>query len=171
MAASLQKVVLAGLCAMCVAYAPQAFAKDHGNGHGNGHGHGRGNNHNDEDDNDNDRGHGRSEHHGSHAYRFSSRDRISVEGFLEGHYGSHCPPGLAKKHNGCLPPGQAKKRYRVGYPLAGVEYEGIPEALLVQLDPVPYGYQYVMVDKDVLLISEASHKVIDAITLLSAVGH
>lgn len=22
-----------------------------------------------------------------------------------------CPPGLAKKHNGCLPPGQAKKRY------------------------------------------------------------
>jgi hypothetical protein len=23
-----------------------------------------------------------------------------------------CPPGLAKKHNGCLPPGQAKKLYR-----------------------------------------------------------
>ncbi len=23
-----------------------------------------------------------------------------------------CPPGLAKKNNGCLPPGQAKKRYR-----------------------------------------------------------
>ncbi|MEQ8897954.1 MAG: excinuclease ABC subunit A [Roseovarius sp.] len=22
-----------------------------------------------------------------------------------------CPPGLAKKHNGCLPPGQAKKIY------------------------------------------------------------
>ena len=26
----------------------------------------------------------------------------------------HCPPGLAKKHNGCLPPGQAKKLYNVG---------------------------------------------------------
>ena len=25
-----------------------------------------------------------------------------------------CPPGLAKKHNGCMPPGQAKKRYNVG---------------------------------------------------------
>ena len=24
-------------------------------------------------------------------------------------YGHGCPPGLAKKHNGCLPPGQAKK--------------------------------------------------------------
>lgn len=23
-----------------------------------------------------------------------------------------CPPGLAKKHNGCMPPGQAKKRDR-----------------------------------------------------------
>ena len=25
-----------------------------------------------------------------------------------------CPPGLAKKHNGCMPPGQAKKLYRIG---------------------------------------------------------
>ena len=25
-----------------------------------------------------------------------------------------CPPGLAKKHNGCMPPGQAKKAYNVG---------------------------------------------------------
>lgn len=25
-----------------------------------------------------------------------------------------CPPGLAKKGNGCLPPGQAKKLYKVG---------------------------------------------------------
>jgi hypothetical protein len=26
----------------------------------------------------------------------------------------NCPPGLAKKHNGCLPPGQAKKMFNVG---------------------------------------------------------
>jgi hypothetical protein len=25
-----------------------------------------------------------------------------------------CPPGLARKHNGCLPPGQAKKMFRLG---------------------------------------------------------
>lgn len=31
------------------------------------------------------------------------------------YYGSSCPPGLAKKNNGCLPPGQAKKaRWGVG---------------------------------------------------------
>ena len=35
--------------------------------------------------------------------------------------GSHkgCPPGLAKKHNGCLPPGQAKKIYGRGDRLRG----------------------------------------------------
>ncbi len=26
----------------------------------------------------------------------------------------HCPPGLAKKGNGCMPPGQAKKLYNIG---------------------------------------------------------
>ena len=40
-----------------------------------------------------------------------------------GNHGAHgyvgygvggCPPGLAKKHNGCMPPGQAKKLYRIG---------------------------------------------------------
>ena len=30
-------------------------------------------------------------------------------------WGGHgCPPGLAKKHNGCLPPGIAKQRYHIG---------------------------------------------------------
>ncbi len=29
-------------------------------------------------------------------------------------HASNCPPGLAKKHNGCLPPGQYKKRFAQG---------------------------------------------------------
>ncbi|WP_427965052.1 hypothetical protein [Altererythrobacter sp.] len=37
-------------------------------------------------------------------FRFGHRDRHGG-GLIAG-----CPPGLAKKHNGCLPPGQAKKR-------------------------------------------------------------
>src|SRR5699024_5449974 len=45
----------------------------------------------------------------------------------------HCPPGLAKKHNGCMPPGQAKK-WRLGYPLPdGVIYYGLPDDLVVRL--------------------------------------
>lgn len=36
-----------------------------------------------------------------------------------GAWGNSCPPGLAKKNNGCLPPGQAKKRFNVGQRWAG----------------------------------------------------
>jgi hypothetical protein len=43
-------------------------------------------------------------------------DVVKVHG-EHGHVGygtGGCPPGLAKKNNGCLPPGQAKKLYNVG---------------------------------------------------------
>lgn len=149
------KIVIAGVCSSLIMSATVVMA----DGHGHGHGHDK---------------HGKQGEHGKnkhHDYKFSQHDRVSVQSYMEGHYRSDCPPGLAKKHNGCMPPGQAK-HYRVGYPLySGIVYEPVPEPLLVQLQPVPMGYQYVMVDRDVLLISEASHKVIDAITLLSAVGH
>ena len=43
----------------------------------------------------------------------------SERSIVQEYYGAqiaqgHCPPGLAKKHNGCMPPGQAKKLYRIG---------------------------------------------------------
>lgn len=31
-----------------------------------------------------------------------------------GMWGNSCPPGLARKNNNCLPPGQARKRFQVG---------------------------------------------------------
>ena len=31
-----------------------------------------------------------------------------------GAWGNSCPPGLAKKNNGCNPPGQMKKRFDIG---------------------------------------------------------
>ncbi len=97
-------------------------------------------------------------------------DRVIIREYLSDHYAGSCPPGLAKKHNGCLPPGQAKK-YSIGQPLPnGIIYTPVPHDLLVRLRPVPAGYHYVMVDRDVLLIGEATKKVIDAITLLSAVN-
>ena len=112
------------------------------------------------------------DHDGNHSFRisFGNDDRVVIREYLVREYAPNCPPGLAKKHNGCLPPGIAKKRYVVGQPLH-VQWVPVPHDLLVMLQPVPVGYQYVQVDKDVLLISEASHKVIDAITLLSAVGN
>lgn len=39
-------------------------------------------------------------------------------------YGRNCPPGLAKKRNGCLPPGQAKKHFAVGQRFERSWFEG-----------------------------------------------
>jgi hypothetical protein len=95
-------------------------------------------------------------------------DRGIIFNYLEDHRYPHCPPGLAKKRNGCLPPGIAKK-YALGQPLPpGIAGKHLPRDLLGQLHPMS-GYQYVQVDQDVLLVSEATKKVVDAVTLLSAV--
>lgn len=94
-------------------------------------------------------------------------DRNIIQSYLKKNYSRHCPPGLAKKNNGCLPPGQAKK-YGVGHRL-DVGYRNLPGDLLNLLGPAPQGTFYAMVDKDVLLVTEAGKKVLDAVTLLSAV--
>ena len=78
----------------------------------------------------------------------------------------NCPPGLAKKNNGCLPPGQAKKRYQVGQPVpADVEIVFVPRGDL----PEPReGYVYGRVDGDLLLIAEATRRVIEAVVAVDA---
>lgn len=75
----------------------------------------------------------------------------------------HCPPGLAKKHNGCMPPGQARK-WAVGQPLPrDVIYYPVPSALVVQFGRPPAGYRFVRVASDILLIAVGTGMVIDAI--------
>ncbi len=110
------------------------------------------------------------DNHHSRRISFGDKNRVVIREYLVRECGPHCPPGLAKKHNGCLPPGIAKKHYVIGQPIYSGWAPVAPDLMMV-LEPAPMGYQYVQVDKDVLLISEASHKVIDAVTLLSAVGH
>lgn len=74
-----------------------------------------------------------------------------------------CPPGLAKKNNRCLPPGQAK-RWRVGAPLPpDLVYYDVPNALLHELGRTPEGQRIVRVGTDLLLISVGSGMVLDAI--------
>jgi hypothetical protein len=97
-------------------------------------------------------------------------DRQVIQTYIKHNNQKRCPPGLAKKHNGCLPPGIAKK-YNVGERLPDdVALMPVPDDLLKLLSPAPKGYMYARVDKDVLLVAEASKKVVDAVTLLSAVG-
>ena len=97
---------------------------------------------------------------------FDERDRRTAHVWYDDHYGGRkgCPPGLAKKNNGCLPPGQARK-YAIGRPLpAGVVMYPVPAAIVVQLPPAPRGHKYVRVAADILLIAVGTSMVVDAIT-------
>ena len=96
---------------------------------------------------------------------FVDDDRSAVRGWWNDTYGrGNCPPGLAKKNNGCLPPGQAKKRYTVGRRLPrGVIVERVPDILVPRLRRAPAGYEYGVVDGDVVLLNRTSRIVADAI--------
>ena len=77
--------------------------------------------------------------------------------------GSRCPPGLAKKQNGCMPPGQARK-WEYGRPLPrDVVYYEVPQPLVVQIGLPPSGYRYVRVAGDILMIAIGTGMVVDAI--------
>ena len=74
-----------------------------------------------------------------------------------------CPPGLAKKNNGCMPPGQAKK-WQVGRSLPrDVVYYTVPQPLVVQIGLPPSGYRYVRVASDILMIAIGTGMIVDAI--------
>src|SRR3546814_5935790 len=73
---------------------------------------------------------------------FHDNDRMAVRDYYAdlGHRG-RCPPGLAKKHDRCMPPGQAK-RWEIGRPLPrDVVYYNLPPELVVHLSPPPAGYR------------------------------
>jgi hypothetical protein len=95
---------------------------------------------------------------------FNDRDRIVADGFLGNEYRSgQCPPGLEKKSNGCVPPGQAKK-WTIGQPLPqDVVYYDLPSELITEIGMPPPGYRYVRVASDILLIAIGSTMVMDAI--------
>ena len=97
------------------------------------------------------------------------RDRTIVYQYYRSEYSAgRCPPGLAKKGNGCLPPGQAKKLWVIGQPLPpAVVYQPVPPAVVQQLAPVPPGYEYVRVDDDVLLMDMTNRMVADAVNDLN----
>ena len=94
---------------------------------------------------------------------FADNDRRIINDYYGNQFRSgHCPPGLTKKHNGCMPPGQARK-WRKGYPLpAGVTYYPLPADLIYRLPPPPPRHQYVRVASDILLIAIGTGLIVDA---------
>ena len=97
------------------------------------------------------------------------RDRTIVYTYYRTEFASRpCPPGLAKKGNGCFPPGPPNRVWVVGRPLPPtVVYEPAPPVLVQQLEPVPPGYGYVRVDNDVLLMNMADRLIAATVMDLS----
>ena len=97
---------------------------------------------------------------------FKDEQREHVRAYYDDEYrgGKKCPPGLRKKQNGCMPPGQAKK-WRYGQPIpAGVAVYEVPPPLVVKIGLPPPGHEYVRVASDILLIAIGSKMVVDAIS-------
>jgi Ni/Co efflux regulator RcnB len=95
---------------------------------------------------------------------FSDNQRTAVRNYYGEQYrvGS-CPPGLAKKNNGCMPPGQARK-WAMGQPLPhDVVYYSVPQSVIIQLGAPPAGQRYVRVASDILLLAIGTGMVVDAI--------
>jgi hypothetical protein len=98
-------------------------------------------------------------------FTFTTSQREKAQAyFVEQHGRGGCPPGLAKKNNGCLPPGQAKKRYTVGTALPGdIPTRPISAELSIRIGAPPAGYTYVMLDGDLLKLAVGTLLVVDAI--------
>lgn len=73
----------------------------------------------------------------------------------------NCPPGLAKKNNGCQPPGQLQKWQRGNTLPGNVQYYDLPAALIAELGRTPDGAKVVQVGTDVLLVSIATGIILD----------
>jgi Ni/Co efflux regulator RcnB len=95
---------------------------------------------------------------------FEDRQRVVVRTYLENEYQrGRCPPGLAKKNNGCQPPGQAKK-WEIGRPLPrDVIFHDLPRSVQIEIGLPPAGHRYVRIGIDILLIAIGTGMVIDAL--------
>lgn len=100
-----------------------------------------------------------------HGAYFDDQQRTYVRQYYTKQYGHgrNCPPGLAKKNNGCLPPGQAKN-WAVGQPIPrGVTIYSVPQPVVVHLRPAPYGYRYARIGNDIVLVQTQNNLIVDII--------
>ena len=143
--------------------------------------HGHGNRYDDDRYNDRqeeryDRRHERERHHDRYDRHERDRENATMRfafgnphrEAINDYYGNefrrgHCPPGLIRNGNGCIPPGQARRWHR-GQPLPPhVHYHPLPRDLMMRLPPPPAGYDYVRVAGDILMIAVGTTLVVDAI--------
>lgn len=113
------------------------------------------------DDHDHHKGKKYDKYQGSSYFNLDRKKKVYV--YYQEKKTKHCPPGLAKKGNACIPKGLAKK-WAKGQPLpANVVYYNLPNNLLYELGQTPRGQKLVRVGEDILLINAVTGLVIDAI--------
>jgi len=98
---------------------------------------------------------------------FNEEHRARVREYYAREYrdGRRCPPGLAKKHNGCMPPGEAQ--WDVGQRLpTGVPVYSVPQPVLAYLPAAPYGYRYQCIGNDLVLVQIQDNLIVDIIVEL-----
>jgi Ni/Co efflux regulator RcnB len=110
-------------------------------------------------------------HGKSDGYKISTNDRDVIRRYYGDQFrAGHCPPGLAKKNNGCLPPGQAKK-WGIGQRLPrDLVWYDLPRDLYSRLRPPGDGYKYIRAGADILMITVGTMMVVDAIEDLTQAG-
>ena len=151
--------LISALCLAILAISPAWADRDHDHEREHGRGHGK-HGHDDESRRDyDDRDGGLSIN-----IRFGDSHRSAVNDYYGHDSGrNHCPPGLAKKGNGCQAPGQARK-WQMGRALPrDLSYYPLPNDLLRRMPPAPRGHEYVRVAGDILLITVGTRMVVDAI--------
>ena len=80
--------------------------------------------------------------------------------------GKRCPPGLAKKNNGCLPPGQVRN-WVVGEPVPrNVIVYPVAQPVIRMLPPAPVGYRYERIGGDIVLVQQQNNIIVDIIQVL-----
>ena len=99
---------------------------------------------------------------------FNDQQRTFVREYYTTTYkdGKRCPPGLAKKNNGCMPPGQVRN-WAVGQPVPrNVTVYSVAQPVIRMLPPAPYGYRYARIGGDIVLVQQQNNIIVDIIQVL-----
>lgn len=96
---------------------------------------------------------------------FNDQQRTLVREYYTTTYSNskRCPPGLAKKNNGCLPPGQVQDLV-VGQPVPrNVTVYQVAQPVIRKLPPAPVGYRYERIGGDIVLVQQENNIIVDVI--------
>lgn len=134
-----------------------AFAKDKGDDHDNG-----GDKHSQKNEKKAEKRERKEIQQGAY---FNDQQRTFAREYYTTTYtkGKRCPPGLAKKNNACLPPGQARV-WVVGQPVpSNVTIYSVAPPVIRILPPAPYGYRYARIGGDIVLVQQQNNIIVDII--------